>query len=551
MHEVVLRLTFDDAIVADWVSALNQSQIQDILATLFRTFKGDLSSSQEIVINQLRSLLDDDRRRMVPCDALLDACRMRERMQVIQEQDALLQTSRSELQQQIDYLKEENLTLNEAMKRAALDQQALQANIDASVRMQIDQQLHQAELQRKKLESDIEILKSDATSTMLRREAELQQIHAENIRLEIERYQQSATPLANLFGQMVEKDFAVVRQDIADIRTQITTFETTLGIPLGSVASYFEKYQKGDNVCRGRLVEEKYFTLLIEALPRSEVTLCRDDAHSMDIKVRSPDRTRQDILVDIKDYSQNVSSKEIKKFHDDIRTNGASGILLSARTGIATKHQMQIDIIDGKYAALYLCNVGDDISSVVNAINVIESLDRHLSNNEGSANIDKESIQKLSEKLREFDSWIREIKDSIEKQRRTLSKIDIGSILSLIDGDMIYKSGPASKSGQASSHESAQAICNVKHVDMENITTFADKCISPDPEGRLTLSQAMTAWNNIMSTKCPSPEILKAGLAEYLNTQCFKRKVIDKVTLYSVFLGYNIQASEAAASFEV
>lgn len=550
MHEVILHVRFDDALIAEWVST-NESQIQDILVTLFRTFKDDVSSSQEIVINQLRSLLAEDTRRMIPSDACLEACKMRERMQVTQEKDAILQQSKLELQQQIDTLKQDNYALSESIKRVNMDKQAMQANVDSLVQMQISQKLHEAELQQKMLENEIHIIKSDADTALLRREAELHQIHAENIKSEIEHYQRSATPLANLFSQMVEKDIAVVRQDIADVRTQITTFETTLGIPLGSVASYFERFKKGDNVCRGRLAEDKYCSLLVDALPQREVTMCRNDAHSMDIRVRSPDGNRQDILIDVKDYSQNVSSKEIKKFHDDIKTNGTSGILLSARTGVATKHQMQIDIIDGRYAAIYLCNVGDDISSVVSAISVVESLDRHLSQNEGSTNIDKEAIRKLSEKLKEFDTLIRELKDSIEKQRRTLSKIDITSALSLIDGDMIYKNPNSIKTAQ--SPENKHTSCSVKQGDMENIKAFVDKCITLDPNSRMTLNQAVTSWNRLMPMKCPSSEILKTGLIQHLNTQCFKKKTIDRITLYSVFVGYKIIESDVdeGVSFEV
>ncbi len=88
-------------------------------------------------------------------------------------------------------------------------------------------------------------------------------------------------------------------------------------------------------------MEDKYFIMLQQALPKSELRLTRDTAHAMDILVINDKQAP--VLIDIKCYTRNVGCDEIKKFHDDMLSNASHGILVSAETGVACKNHMQVD----------------------------------------------------------------------------------------------------------------------------------------------------------------------------------------------------------------
>tara|TARA_B110000977_G_scaffold200342_1_gene290488 strand:- start:1084 stop:2148 length:1065 start_codon:yes stop_codon:yes gene_type:complete len=79
------------------------------------------------------------------------------------------------------------------------------------------------------------------------------------------------------------------------------------------------------------------------------------------------------ILVENKEYNQNVPKTEIDKFVRDMQTQNCHGILMSQSSGIANKFHLQIDIVNHKLA-VYLLHTHYNHSHLSDAVNVIQSL---------------------------------------------------------------------------------------------------------------------------------------------------------------------------------
>ena len=213
--------------------------------------------------------------------------------------------------------------------------------------------------------------------------------------------------------------------------TQLLPAVSNMGVKIDAInadKSLVSSYEKG------RQAEDMYHSLLTQALPDYEVDLCRNDPHSMDIKLTRADFPRPSILIDMKNYATNVASKEIRKFHDDIRTNACSGILVSVSSGIATKSHMQMDIVDDRFVAMYICRNERDVDQITVAIKIIHGLDHyfHTQSNDGTT-VANSTLEKISEKLRDFDAILCQLKEMNDKQRRLLTSIRLADISHLLD----------------------------------------------------------------------------------------------------------------------
>ena len=131
----------------------------------------------------------------------------------------------------------------------------------------------------------------------------------------------------------------------------------------------------------GKETETKYIELLTQFFDGYEIIDMSSTPKSADIKITHPHKPS--LLLEIKNYSESVPTKEITKFVDDIRKNQCHGILISSYSGIYTKKDWTFDIIDDSFIVVYLSNVNFDILKIKGGVQMIYSYDKNFNKNKG------------------------------------------------------------------------------------------------------------------------------------------------------------------------
>ncbi len=199
---------------------------------------------------------------------------------------------------------------------------------------------------------------------------------------------------------------------------------------------FLNKY-KNNSSLKGKYSENHLHKVLVHMFPTSEIIDTSKQPHFCDILLKR--ENKPDILFENKDYADNVSSDEIRKFAFDCEKQKTNGIMLSQNTGIIGKPNYHIDIVKNK-ALVYIHNVDYSSNKIQIAIDIIDALTNKLkefdeesedaSDNENI--ISQEVLLEINNEMNKFathkETIINIIKDS---QKRIIDEVKILSIPSL------------------------------------------------------------------------------------------------------------------------
>ena len=287
---------------------------------------------------------------------------------------------------------------------------------------------------------------------------------------------------------------------------------------------YVTAFSKKESSSKGRALEDKYCVLLRDLLPRCEIEETRYQAHTMDFRIHNPPNAS--VLIDVKNYQSNVSAKEIKKFHEDMFTNGLPGILLSAHTGIATKDHMQIDVLEGRLVAVYLAHVGGDVHHILTALNIIYGLHRHLNDAADDApRLDRRTLDDITLRLRQLGQGVKELVDMNERQRRLLCQLNVQPIVDALLGRATGRSRDTS------------ITVDVEEVPTASMQAFCDRHLRRDPDGFFRLRDAIDLWGGAEQGPAPSYTALRSHV-EGLGGVYLKRKTVNSQHSHGVITGF-------------
>ena len=178
---------------------------------------------------------------------------------------------------------------------------------------------------------------------------------------------------------------------------------------------------KGNSSLKGQVGENKMLNILTMLFPKYEI----EDTHSTPNRGDFIIHLQEDkkILIDNKDYKNNVPKKEIDKFYQDMETNADvhGGILMSNTCGIAKKDDFNIEIVSGK-PIIYLHHTNNNNWKIQSAIDMISSIIQ-------SKDVDFSNVE-ISKKIKDYASTI---KRKIAKIRRDLKKHEETMISTILD----------------------------------------------------------------------------------------------------------------------
>ena len=206
---------------------------------------------------------------------------------------------------------------------------------------------------------------------------------------------------------------------------------------LFNLDEFLNKYKNNSSV-KGQFSENHLNKIIVQMFPTAEIIDTSKQSHSGDIFVKREDK--DDILLENKDYADNVSTDEVNKFISDCEKQKMHGIILSQNTGITSKKNYHIDIIKGNKILVYVHNVDYSHHKIQTAIDIIDTLSQilnKLENNDNNSDEEENTISKeiLDDIYNEFNKFITHketiinmIKDSNKKIIDEIKSIYIPSL---------------------------------------------------------------------------------------------------------------------------
>ena len=242
----------------------------------------------------------------------------------------------------------------------------------------------------------------------------------------------------------------------ARIETMFSSFNSTNNDilervqPMKIVEEYFSNINNSNR--KGKQGESKLEPILSSILPDAEITNTSGTAESGDFIIERNNKST--ILIDTKDYNTVVPKKEVDKIIRDIDKHNCNGLLISQNSGIALKHDFEINI-HNNYVLIFLHNVEYDETKISTAIQVIDVLYPII---QQQANIDHESI--TSEQLNQINKEFQEI---ISQKKKIIEQIDQNT------KDIIKEIGKLDL-------PSISTILNAKFSQSDQLTYICDIC---------------------------------------------------------------------------
>lgn len=150
---------------------------------------------------------------------------------------------------------------------------------------------------------------------------------------------------------------------------------------LSSVQSHLEshKISQLNSSIKGGVSENKLKASLVDAFPHNHITDSHKFTASGDFIVHHHECG--DILIENKDYSDNVASAEVDKFFRDVQSHKCHGIFISQNSGIALRDDFHVQFAHG-FVYVFLHKVRYQTAPLLQAASVIKHLQHFAASNE-------------------------------------------------------------------------------------------------------------------------------------------------------------------------
>ena len=181
-----------------------------------------------------------------------------------------------------------------------------------------------------------------------------------------------------------------ITKNLNDIKENELVNRTSQNIINTKISEYITKFSHSTD--KGALSESKLNYVLQTMFPSGEIINTSNEKSKCDLLLKR--ENKKDILIENKDYQNNVPKAEITKFVFDVseynKTNheNANGLMISQNSGIANKKNYQIDI-DGSNVTMFLHNCDYNSDKIQCAIDIIDHISTKLTelNTESGNNV--------------------------------------------------------------------------------------------------------------------------------------------------------------------
>lgn len=176
-------------------------------------------------------------------------------------------------------------------------------------------------------------------------------------------------PLFSLFAASEDR----ITKNINTLKDSTNTSLTSQVRLHDELGEFLGKYKASSN--KGKFGEQRLNQVLTELYSDAEIINTSGIKASGDFSLKRSDKPT--IMFENKEYDANVPKEEIQKFIRDIENLNTSGVLISQNSGIAYKHNFQIEINKGN-VLVYIHNCGYSSDKIKTAVDIIDNLFKQI-----------------------------------------------------------------------------------------------------------------------------------------------------------------------------
>ena len=175
---------------------------------------------------------------------------------------------------------------------------------------------------------------------------------------------------------------------------------------------------------KGQQSETKIENLLNNIFQDVEITNMAKTNHAGDFHLKRENKDM--VMIENKDYKANVGFDSVEKFRNDCEQLNMHGVIISHHSGIATKRDYSVEILNNK-VLVYLTNVDYDGHKILTAVSLIDNLSCQLNkisnnNNTNNITIDLNTIDEINEELTDFIKKKDDLYKAINKSTNILKE---------------------------------------------------------------------------------------------------------------------------------
>lgn len=206
--------------------------------------------------------------------------------------------------------------------------------------------------------------------------------------------------------------------DSHNISHKINSIDNTLNLLHNTFTSNSSK--------KGEFAENILFNNLIKAFPSSDVTNTSQTPNCGDIMIKK--EGKPDILIDSKNFQNNVPKVDLEKFYRDCELNNCSGILCNVNNGIANKDHFQVDIQDSRIY-VYIANHEFDNTLFQLAVKIIYNIHDIIRNNKTNIiELDKELFERIKIEFNFYNQSFRQHLSIIKQNIISLEQLTMNQL---------------------------------------------------------------------------------------------------------------------------
>lgn len=158
-------------------------------------------------------------------------------------------------------------------------------------------------------------------------------------------------------------------QNISIIKDSNTLQVNTQEKVFAEISEFLGKYKNSS--FKGQFGENQLESVLNKMFPAASISNNTALRASCDFSLSRENFSN--ILIETKHYDRNVNLDEVKKFYRDIEEQNSHGIFLSQQSGITSKQNFQIDIVNSN-VLVFVHNVQYDPHIIKIAVDIVDSI---------------------------------------------------------------------------------------------------------------------------------------------------------------------------------
>jgi len=193
-----------------------------------------------------------------------------------------------------------------------------------------------------------------------------------------------------------------INKNLILLKDHAMSKETVQDKLFNELDDFLNKNKYKNSTIRGKTGENQLEEILNQMFPSSHVRNTSGLTAAGDFILQEREQGKQNILFENKHYSSNVNNDEVLKFLRDVKEQKCNGIILSQTSGIVSKKQFQVEIIDS-LIVVYVLNCEYDPDKIKIAVDIIDTLSSCLSsyinidNDADNTAISIEIMQRMNE----------------------------------------------------------------------------------------------------------------------------------------------------------